>query len=121
MSLGATRTFPAGAVILRQGDPGGAEAYLVREGTVQIRREPDGHVLRTLRPGDLLGEVAVFRATGHAGAVHSATAVALEPVTLMVIPADRLEDLVRSHPALALAIIRELARMIAGEANDATE
>ena len=60
--------------------------------------------------GDLLGEVALFR-----DAPHSATAVTVERVTLLVIPADRLEHMVRSHPDLAIAIIRQLARMAAGD------
>jgi len=65
--------------------------------------------LRTLGKGDLLGEVALFR-----GGPHSATAVALETVTLLVIPANRLEEMVRANPDLALALIRQLARMAAG-------
>ena len=107
------RTYEAGAAIFRQGDDANGEAYLVHEGTVEVRRvDDDGeeHVLRTLRQGDLLGEVALFRS-----APHSATAIALEPVTLIVIPEERLEDMVRTNPTLALAIIRQLARMAAGE------
>ena len=107
-----TRTFSAGDIIFRQGDDANAEAYLVHEGAVEVWKSDDGEgrLLRTLGKGDLLGEVALFRA-----APHSATAIALEPVTLMVIPEERLEDLVRTNPELALALIRQLARMAAGE------
>jgi len=38
-------------------------------------------------------------------------------VTLLVVPADRLENIVRTKPNLAIAIIRQLARM-AAEEND---
>ena len=71
-----------------------------------------GHrVLRVIGKGDLLGELALFR-----NAPRSADAVAAEPVTLMLIPANRLEHLVRSNPALALALIRQLAtRMLEAE------
>jgi CRP-like cAMP-binding protein len=42
--------------------------------------------------------------------------VAVEPVTLMLIPSNRLDHLVRSNPALALALIKQLAsRMIEAE------
>ena len=77
-----------------------------------MRRHENGdeRVLRTLSQGDLLGEVALFRA-----APHSATAIALDAVTLIVISGERLEDLVRTKPALALALIRQLAKMAAGE------
>lgn len=47
---------------------------------------------------------------------HSATAVAIEDGLLLVIAADRLEHIVRANPQLAIAIIRQLARMAAREA-----
>jgi len=106
------RTYDRGEVIFRQGDEGNGECYLVHEGTVQVRKGIDGdeRVLRVLVKGDLLGEVALFR-----DAPHSATAVAAERVTLLVISADRLENMVRTHPGLAIALIRQLARMAAGD------
>jgi CRP-like cAMP-binding protein len=105
-----SRTFNPGDVIIRQGDHTTGEAYLVHEGKVEVSRQRDGEkqILRTLVKGDLLGEVALFR-----DAPHSATAVAIERSTLLVIPADRLEQMVREHPALAIALIRQLARMAA--------
>jgi len=105
-------TFKPGDVIFRQGDASLGEAYLVHEGHVEVRRQSEGEerVLRILARGDLLGEVALFR-----DAPHSATAVAADRVILLVIPAARLEDMVRTHPELAIALIRQLARMAAGE------
>lgn len=109
------RVFGPGDVVFRQGDAGNEEAYLIHKGTVQVRRQQGGreHVLRTLRKGDMLGEIALFR-----DAPHSATAVALDAVALLVIPANRLEYLVRTHPGLAIALIRQLARMAAGNTSD---
>ena len=107
-----SRTFEAGDVIFRQDDAMNGEAYLVHQGKVEVRKRVNGEeqVLRTLGKGDLLGEVALFRA-----GPHSASAVATERVTLLVIPADRLEEMVRANPRLAMALIRQLARMAAGE------
>jgi CRP-like cAMP-binding protein len=107
-----SRTFDTGDVIFRQGDAASGEAYLVHDGAVEVRKSEDGEerILRKLGKGDLLGEVALFRS-----APHSATATAIEPVTLLVIPEQRLEDMVRTNPQLALALIRQLARMAAGE------
>jgi CRP-like cAMP-binding protein len=104
----SSRTFEAGEVIFRQGDAATREAYLVREGRVEVSRRLDGQerILRTLGAGDLLGEVALFR-----DAPHSATAVAAEHAVLLVIPSDRLESLVGANPRLAIALIRQLARM----------
>jgi CRP/FNR family cyclic AMP-dependent transcriptional regulator len=109
-----SRIFEAGKVIFRQGVAGKREAYLVHDGTVEVRRRtPEGErLLRTLAIGDLLGEVALF-----GDAPHSATARAIERVTLLVIPANRLEHMVRAKPDLAIAIIRQLARMAAAETN----
>jgi CRP-like cAMP-binding protein len=106
-----SRIYSAGDVIFNQDDPASGEAYLVHEGTVEIWRSEDGErrLLRTLAKGDLLGEVALFRS-----APHSATAIAAEAVNLIVLPEARLEEMVRTRPELALALIRELAKMAAG-------
>jgi CRP-like cAMP-binding protein len=108
----ATKTFQPGEVIFREGDETQGEAYLVHEGTVEARRLVDGteRLLNTLVKGDLLGEVALFRE-----GPHSVTATAIENVTLVVIPARRLENMVRTNPELAIGLIRQLARMAAGK------
>jgi CRP/FNR family cyclic AMP-dependent transcriptional regulator len=105
-----TKTFEPGDVIFREGDDSQSEAYLVHEGTVEARRRINGEerVLNTLVKGDLLGEVALFR-----DAPHSVTAIAVEHVTLLVIPAHRLESMIRANPELAIALICQLARMAA--------
>src|SRR5512147_74499 len=89
-----TRLYPAGAVIFRQGEPSSREAFLIHSGTVEICRSTGGdEARRTLVAGEVLGEVSLFR-----DGAHSATAVAVEPVTLLVIPEDRLERMVRASP-----------------------
>jgi len=108
-----TRTFKRGEVIFREGDDAKGEAFLVHIGSVEIRKLVGGEdqLLNTLTKGSLLGDFALFR-----NAPRSATAIAADDVTLMVIPANRLDHMVRSNPALAMAIIRDLAnRMLAAE------
>jgi CRP/FNR family transcriptional regulator len=108
-----TRTFKPGEVIFREGDDAKGEAFLVHIGSVEIRKVVGGEdqLLNTLTKGSLLGDFALFR-----NAPRSATAIAADNVTLMVIPANRLDHMVRSNPALAMAIIRDLAnRMLAAE------
>jgi CRP/FNR family transcriptional regulator len=104
-----TRTFEPGAVIFREGDDAKGEAFMLHLGRVEIRKKIGGEerLLRTLTKGELLGHIALFR-----NAPRSATAIAADAVTLMVIPANRLDHLVRANPALALALIRELATML---------
>jgi CRP-like cAMP-binding protein len=108
-----SKSFNPGEVIFQEGDAANGEAFLVHEGKVEIRRQIAGEerVLRTLVKGDLLGELALFR-----DAPRSAAAVAGGPVTLLVIPASRLDAMVRTNPGLALALIRQLAtRMLEAE------
>ena len=108
-----SRTFNAGDVIFKEGDDAKSEAFLVHEGKVEVRKNLGGKetVLNVLVKGGLLGELALFLS-----APRSATAVATEPVTLLLIPANRLEALVRTNSALAMAIIKDLSgRMLAAE------
>lgn len=104
-----TRTFQPGDVIFREGDDAKGEAFMVHVGRVEIRKRIGGEdrLLNTLAKGELLGHLALFR-----NAPRSATAIAAEAVTLMVISANRLDHLVRANPALAVALIRDLARML---------
>jgi CRP-like cAMP-binding protein len=75
-------------------------------GRVEVRKQVGGEerVLRVMRKGELLGELGLFGKSPR-----SATAVAIDPVTLLVIPAKKLDQLVRTNPALAVAIIRDLS------------
>ena len=108
-----SRTFKAGDVIFKEGDDAKSEAFLVHEGKVEIRKQFDAEerLLGVIGKGELLGELALFR-----NAPRSATAIAAEPVTLLLIPANRLEALMRTNPALAMAIVKDLSgRMLAAE------
>jgi CRP-like cAMP-binding protein len=102
-----TRTFRAGEVIFREGEAPRDEAFLVHAGRVEVRKKvgDEERLLRTFVKGELLGELGLF--TG--GSPRSATAVAAEAVTLVIIPAKRLNHLVRTNPTLAVAIIRDLS------------
>jgi CRP-like cAMP-binding protein len=101
-----TKTFRPGEFIFRAGDDAKGEAFMVHEGKVEIRGQfgAEDRVLRVLGKGSLFGELALFL-----NAPRSANAVAAGPVTLLLIPSNRLEHLVRSNPALALALIKQLA------------
>ena len=108
-----TRTFKPGDMVFQEGDDAKGEAFMVHIGKVEIRKLVAGEqrLLTTIGKGELLGELALFR-----NAPRSATAIAAEPLTLMVIPANRLDHMVRSNPALAVALIKDLAnRMLKAE------
>ena len=108
-----TRVFSSGEIIFHEGDDPKGEAFIVHIGRVEIRKRIGGEdrLLRVLGKGDLLGELGLFGNTPR-----SASAVAIDSVTLMVIPANRLDHLVRANPSLAVAIIRDLTtKLLAAE------
>jgi CRP/FNR family transcriptional regulator, cyclic AMP receptor protein len=108
-----TRTFNAGDVIFKEGDDPKGETFMIHIGKVEIMKLVAGEqrLINTVGKGSLLGEFALFR-----DAPRSATAIAAEPVTLLVIPANRLDHLVRSNPALAVALVKDLVnRMLRAE------
>jgi serine/threonine protein kinase len=76
-----TRSYPAGATIVKQGDPSN-EAFLIERGTCEVTLF-DGineHSVRQLEPGDVFGETGLF-----AGGERSATVRAKEAVELQCI------------------------------------
>jgi putative ABC transport system ATP-binding protein len=71
--------YPPDAVILRQGEPG-ETFYLIRRGIAEVVREdgePGGHHIRTMKPGDFFGEMALLT-----GQPRSATVIARAPMEL---------------------------------------
>jgi putative peptide zinc metalloprotease protein len=82
-------TVPAGATIVRQGEPGDT-CYLLRNGRVEVLAQQDGTAersLATLGPGTLFGEAALLTE-----APRNATVRALEPCELLALHrADLLE------------------------------
>src|ERR1044072_9677718 len=97
-----TRTFEPGAVICREGDDAKGEAFMVHQGRVEIPKQIGGEerLLGTLAKGELLGHIALFR-----NAPRSASAIAADAVTLMVIPANRLSLLLPGNTPLAVAAL----------------
>jgi len=81
-----TRTFPAGADVVTEGEEGDA-AYLLVDGrcTVHKRAAGDEVELRRLGPGDVFGETAIFSA-----APRTATVRALDDVTVTVVDRESL-------------------------------
>ena len=98
-----------GTVIFREGADARGEAYVVHDGSVEIRKHIDGeHRLLGCHPeGDLFGELAFFRE-----GPRSADAIAASDVGLLVIPNERLDWLIRNRPALTREVLRRLAEWV---------
>lgn len=100
---------PANKQVIGQ-DEQGNYMLLVLDGLVAIDREqPWGGTTRLAeaRPGDLLGEMSFL----DAGARFSACRT-LQPTTLAVLEAGRLDDLIHDEPQLASTFLASLARRL---------
>jgi CRP/FNR family cyclic AMP-dependent transcriptional regulator len=97
-------TFPAGAVILKKGEPGEV-MYIVKAGTVEVR---DGkRLLDTVEAGGVVGEVALLDAGDR-----SATVVAKTDCQLLPITEEQFILLVQRMPYFALQVMRVLAERL---------
>lgn len=101
---GVVRGFPAGQVIIREGDLQDA-LYVVLSGRVKVHTTgADGRdlVLATLGPGELLGELALD------GGERSASVTTLEPCRCALVRSADLQAFVSRHPAFARHLILKL-------------
>jgi CRP-like cAMP-binding protein len=88
-----------GDVVFGRGDPGDA-LYLIDQGRVDILRNgAAGSRLATLSAGDSFGEMALL-----SGEPRTATAVAVEPTSLLRIGRDDFDHLLAGSPALREAV-----------------
>ena len=99
---GQRRRTQPGDVLFRQGDPS-CDFFVILEGTVAILEGygAENRVISVHGPGRFLGELNLL--TGEAVFV---TAVVQEPGEVLIVPAERLRQLVAQDPALGDLIVR---------------
>lgn len=104
----ATRNFPKHAIVVSEGDAGGA-LYILLSGRVKFFLIGDNgreFVLGGAGPGEYFGEIALD------GGPRSASVMTLDACRCTVVARDELQAFVASHPAVALAIMRNLSRRV---------
>ncbi len=97
------KRYARNEVVILEGEPCWA-VYFVASGSVKVtRNSPEGRelVLRIIRQGETFNEVPVFD-----GGPNPATVVALEATRLYGIPAEKMGDIIRLHPRVAMNILR---------------
>lgn len=96
----SARRFPAGAVIVREGEAGDS-LYLVTEGRVEVETRDEGEriVLGTLGPGDFFGEVSLLTARPR-----TATVTALTDLETLELRRADLVSLRAAYPDLERAL-----------------
>lgn len=103
------RKFERDFEILERASPN-RDVFFIAEGEVQIVNyalsgRPVAYA--TLGPGDYFGELAAID-----GEPRSATVVASTPCLVGSLPPSHFLDLMREHPAVALAVMQRLAQIV---------
>jgi CRP-like cAMP-binding protein len=93
--------YPAGRVIVRQGEVG-TGFFVIATGAADVIR--DGSRLARLGPGDFFGELSVLD-----GRPRTAQVVATEPTVCLGLATWEFEAAVQEEPTVALAVLRGLA------------
>lgn len=104
------RAYAPGSVIFLEGDSAPA-LYYVDAGWVKVvKMAHDGReqVLYFLGPGEIFGGIGVF-----VNRPAPATAIALEPVEMWILPRDAIQQVLTVNPVMALSVIEFLANRIA--------
>ncbi|HEX9123195.1 MAG TPA: cyclic nucleotide-binding domain-containing protein, partial [Actinomycetota bacterium] len=98
--------FRDGTVMVRAGTPGRA-LYVIAEGRARVARGvvPIGRAIARLGPGDFFGEIALLD-----GGPRSASVVADGPVVAIRLMRGAFLKLMRSEPAIAMAVVQTLAQ-----------
>lgn len=106
----ATIRVARGQHVIRQGEVGDA-AYIVVSGKLEVYKQIDEErvSLRTLGPGDMFGETAIFAASPR-----TASVVVLEDASLVVVTSDVIEQELASMKPWMGAFIRTLASRFGG-------
>ncbi|MCW8835616.1 MAG: cyclic nucleotide-binding domain-containing protein [Rhodospirillales bacterium] len=109
-----TRAYDSGDVIFREGESA-SEAYLVKTGNVRITRNKEDGEARTLANlavGDILGEMALI-----SDAPRSASALAVDAVTLVVVSRDELDARLKKTDPVVHRILQTLVARLRAQAD----
>jgi CRP-like cAMP-binding protein len=93
-------TFPDGAVLVREGDPGDS-LIVIRRGSATV--DQGGTTVRRLDSGDFLGEIALID-----GGPRTATVVAAEPIDALVIDRAGFSRLMDEFPVIRFDLVTAL-------------
>jgi len=98
-----------GNAVFREGEKGTFLCLLV-DGRIDIYKESDSRELKkitTIRPGKTMGEMSVID-----DMPYSATAIAAEKVTLVLITKMNFDRLLDEQPLLGIKMFKQIARLI---------
>jgi len=101
------KVFEKGEVLFKEGDPP-TEMYLIKSGSVEVFKGKGDtkKVLGVLSKGEFLGEMGVLD-----GRPRSATAVALERTSVMVMDEKSFRKVIEEDPMIGSLIITLIKRL----------
>ena len=107
-ALATLKDYNRGDYVWREGEAAEHLTLIVR-GRVKVVRHSDGGdvILEIFGEGEPVGAIAVYNYMPY-----PASAVCLEPVTLLLLPRRDYFELLDRHPDFARAIIRELTKLV---------
>ncbi|MFT3764540.1 MAG: protein phosphatase 2C domain-containing protein [Minicystis sp.] len=97
LAIARTRTYPTGATIVREGEPGG-DLFVVLDGEVSI--EQSGLPIATVGAGGHFGEMGLVDAGPRSASVRAAT-----PMRAMVIQREEMLGVMQREPTLAVKLL----------------
>jgi CRP/FNR family cyclic AMP-dependent transcriptional regulator len=102
--LAADASFAAGAILVREGDPGDS-FLIIREGSAMV--EQGGSTVRELGNGDFLGEISLID-----GRPRTATVTASKPVDAWTIDRAGFTRLMDEYPSVRYELLNALTQRI---------
>jgi CRP-like cAMP-binding protein len=102
-----SRSYPGGATIIREGDPGDS-LFIVESGRIQISTGEEHRQIAVLTEGDLLGEMALVT-----GAPRSASAVAQTDCRVWIVLKEDFDRALATSPHLADSVSKLATERIA--------
>ena len=108
------KEYKKGESIYLSGDTG-KRLYVINQGKVKIFRISEAgkeQIIRILYPGDFMGELSLF-----AHSPVNSSAEALEPTMVCVIDGDKLSQIMKEVPSIAIKIIEELSKRLLNAEN----
>jgi CRP-like cAMP-binding protein len=97
LAVATTRSYAAGATVVKQGEPGG-DLFVLLEGEVSV--EQGGLPIATVRAGGHFGEMGLVDAGPRSASVR-----AMEPLRAMVVHRDAMLALMQREPTLAVKLL----------------
>jgi CRP/FNR family transcriptional regulator, nitrogen oxide reductase regulator len=116
-ALASVREYRRGDALWHEGDPAEALTLIVRGRVKIVRRAEAGDVILELfGEGEPVGALAVYSAIPY-----PASAICLEPATILLLPRRDYFELLDRTPDFARALIRELTRLVVSMARKLEE